>query len=333
MNVLVTGGAGSIGVYVVRALLARGDAVTIVDSFNDFYDPAFKRHRLEVVLAGMPSPHVVEANIADADALAAAFTAARPEAVIHLAAWPGVRLSLQRPLLYTRENVDGTVNVFEESAKQKVKNVVFASSSSVYGRAKPPFREDARCDAQVSPYGASKRAGELFAAMYHHAHGLPVVCLRFFTVYGPWIRPDMALWTFTERIQRHEPITLHRRSADGTEVKRDFTHVRDIVQGVLAALDRNRGFDIINLSARDPVPLTRFIRAIEAGLGTSAVINEHILPPEEEVATAADITKAERQLGYHPTVKIEDGAKEFADWYVREFLPAFPTGLAPSAHV
>jgi len=331
MNVLVTGGAGSIGVYVVEALCARGDRVAVVDSMNDFYDPAFKRSRFRAFFP-RAAPELHEINIVDEQRLGDVFTAFRPEGVVHLAAWASVRPSLRYPLLYTRENVEGTVNVFEQSVRHGVGNVVFASSSSVYGHTPPPFREDARCDSPVGSYGASKRAGELYAWMYHHAHGLPVICLRFFTVYGPWIRPDMAMWKFTERISRGEPITLHRMSSNNEEVQRDFTSVDDIVSGVLAALDRVSGFDIVNISAHDPVPLTRFVRAIEAGLGKTAIIQEKVLPVEEEIVTAADISRAQERLDYAPTVTIEDGARRFTSWYVQEFLPAFPTGLAPSRY-
>ncbi|TSC73190.1 MAG: NAD-dependent epimerase/dehydratase [Parcubacteria group bacterium Gr01-1014_38] len=333
MRILVTGGAGSIGVYVVRALLNRGDDVTIVDTFNDFYDPAFKRARLAAVLAGGRSPAVLGVNVADAPALQQSFAQARPEAIIHLAAWPGVRPSIAHPLLYTRENVEGTVGVLHAAVQHGVRQVVFASSSSVYPKATPlPFREDAPCDTTLSPYSASKRAGELYARLYHDLHGLSVVCVRFFTVYGPWIRPDMAMWKFTERIIRGEPVPLRRTGPGGAEVKRDFTYVEDIVRGVLSALDRSGGFDIINLGNNTPVPLSRFVRLIEEALGKSAIIHEEELGAGEEIATAADLTHAREALGYAPTIAIDEGVRRFVAWYQKEFLPKFPNGLAPSPY-
>lgn len=333
MRVLVTGGAGSIGAYVVHALLSRGDEVTIVDNFNDFYDPALKRVRLVAVLSDVTQPRVLETDITDEEALKDAFRTARPEKVIHLAAWPSVRPSIAHPMHYTRQNVDGTVNMFQRSIENNVHGVVCASSSSVYGRNTPaPYREDSPCDQPLSPYGASKRMGELYASMTHYLHQLPITCLRLFTVYGPWVRPDMALWRFTEKIHRGEPIAMRRVAADGTEVKRDFTYVEDVAQGVLAALDRVSGFDIINIGNDDPVTIPRFVRAIEAGLGGKAHIQEEPLGAEEAIVTAADLTHAKARLGYQPAVSVEEGAQKFTHWYQREFLRAFPHGIASSKY-
>lgn len=333
MRILVTGGAGSIGAYVARDLLARGDEVTIVDNFNDFYDPALKRARLTAVLSGTNRPHVLETDITDEEALKDAFRASRPEKVIHLAAWPSVRPSITHPLHYTRQNVDGTVNVLQRSIENNVQSVVFASSSSVYGRNTPaPYREDSPCDQPLSPYGASKRMGELYASMTHYLHQLPITCLRFFTVYGPWVRPDMALWRFTEKIYNSEPIAMRRVAPDGTEVKRDFTYVEDVAHGVLAALDRTHGFNIINLGGEDPVTLTRFVQGIEGGLGKKAIIREEPLPAADTVVTVADPTKAHEMLGFRPTVSVEEGVQRFTRWYTDEFVQQFPNGLAASKY-
>lgn len=333
MRVLVTGGGGSIGVHLVRALTARGDMVTVVDNFNDFYDPAFKRFRFQNVLANVTAPTVAEIDLIDAHAVRTVMEEVRPDRVVHLAAWPSVQVSIRQPLLYTQQNVLGTVNVFEAAVAAHVGGVVFASSSSVYGRTTAvPFREDARCDVPLAPYGASKRAGELYASMYHYLHGLPVTCLRFFTVYGPWIRPDMAPWKLTEKIMRGEPIELRTKAPNGDEVKRDFTYIDDIVSGVLAAIDRVRGFDIVNVGHDDPVSLPRFVRAIEQGTGKQATVREVDLGPEEAIVTAADLTHARDVLGYEPTVSIEDGMKRVAEWYAKEFVPAFPNGLQPSPY-
>lgn len=334
MKVLVTGGAGSIGAHVVRALLQRGDQVAVVDNFNDFYDPALKRARLAALTRALPEYSVQEADVTDAAALGTVFQRVQPDAVVHLAAWAAVHPSVRLAALYTRNNVEGTVNVFECCVAFQVRNVVFASSSSVYPRAAlPPLREDLACDMPLAPYGASKRAGELYARMYHYLHHLPIVCLRFFTVYGPWIRPDMAVWSFAERMLQRRPIELYRFGEDGTEVRRDFTYIDDVVSGVLSALDRNTTFDIINLGGSDPVPLTRLVRALEAALGREAVIEERVLPPEAALTTGADISKARALLGYAPTVSVEEGVRRFVDWYRGEFLEAFPQGLAPSRYV
>jgi UDP-glucuronate 4-epimerase len=341
MKVLITGGAGSIGTYVTRALLERGDEVTVVDNFNDFYDPAFKRRRFEILLKGINAPQLLETDITNGAAIQKVVRVVSPERIIHLASWPSVQPSVKYPELYTTQNVVGTVNVFQAAVDAGVGGVVFASSSSIYGRDTPaPFREDAPCNQPLAPYGASKRSGELYAAMYHYLHKLPVTCLRFFTVYGPWIRPDMAAWRLTASIEKGEPIQLRSVTPDGATVERDFTYIDDIVRGVLAALDRVggstpssvEGFDIVNIGNDDPVPLTRLVAAIETALGKKAQVEQMPLAPEEAVVTAADLTHAREILGYEPTVSIEDGMKRVADWYRNEFVPGFPNGLAKSKY-
>lgn len=333
MKVIVTGGAGSIGCYVVRKLLERGDEVLIIDDFNDFYDPEFKRFRLKAMLSNLAMPKVEEVDIRSEKEVNRIFGEFLPDKVVHLAAWAAVGPSLKNPLLYTQANVDGTVNIFEASRKNQVKNVVFASSSSVYGRnITPPFTENVSCDSPIAPYAASKRAGELYAWMYNYLYDLPIVCLRFFTVYGPWIRPDMATWKFTEKIYRGGEISLNKQTPEGKEVKRDFTFIDDIVAGIISALDKNDNFDIINLGNDDPVPLGRFVAAIENGLQKKAKIVEKFLPPEEAVVTAADLTHARGVLDYEPKTSIEEGVKKFTEWYLKEFLPQFPEGLKPSKY-
>jgi UDP-glucuronate 4-epimerase len=330
MKVLVTGGAGSIGVFVVKALRSRGDEVVIVDDFNDFYDPQFKRVRLNAVLGGNVQK-VFECDIRDANKLNDIFTEVKPDKVIHLAAWASVRPSVENPLLYTQVNVDGTVNVLQACVKNNVKNVVSASSSSVYGRGlNPPYREDMLCNNPIAPYAASKRAGELYASMFNYLYGLPVICLRFFTVYGPWMRPDMATWRLTENIYQDKKINLRKTTADGTEVKRDFTFVDDIVSGIILALDKNTGFDIVNLGNNDPVTLTRFVAAIENGLGKKAKVVEETLPAEEAIVTFADLTHAKEVLGFEPTTSIEEGQKRFSGWYQNEYQQLFPSGISKS---
>jgi len=333
MKILVTGGAGSIGVHVVRALIERGDAVIVVDNFNDFYDPQFKRVRFEKVLTGLQLPKIYEFDITDNAKLGECFDQVKPEKVIHLAAWAAVRPSVENPLLYTRQNVDGTVNIFEQARLHGVTNVVFASSSSVYGRGlKPPYCETVACDQPIAPYAASKRAGELYAWMYHYLHNLPIICLRFFTVYGPWMRPDMATWKFTEKIFQGKEIFVNKFSEDGTEVKRDFTYISDIVNGIITALDKNTGFDIVNLGNNDPVSLSRFVTAIEKGVSVTAKVVEKTLPAEEAIVTAADLTYAKEVLGFQPKVSIEEGQRRFSDWYKNEYIKLFPQGIAPSKY-
>lgn len=329
MKVLITGGAGFIGAHVGQALQARGDAVVVLDNFNDYYDPRLKRTRVEHLLhQGTP---VLTVDITDASLVQQSIGAVRPDAVIHLAAWAGVRPARAFPEVFASVNVLGTVNVFEACRRAGVRRILFASSSSVYGAAAPvPSPEEAAGDDQRSSYGTSKRAGELYAALYHQLDGLQLTCLRFFTVYGPWGRPDMAYWKFTEAIERGQPIPLHLRAADGREVRRGFTEITDIVRGTLAALDRDLPFAIINLGSGDSVPLRRFVAALEAALQKTAQIEERTLPPDEEIQTGADVRRAQELLGYAPTVRIEDGLGRFVDWYRGEFPARFPGGLAPS---
>lgn len=332
MKVLVTGGAGFIGAHVAAALQTRGDEVTVLDDFNAYYDPQLKRARVEHLLQG--GTRVDELDITDAGRMAACLSDARPDAVIHLAAWAGVRPSRRFPALYTAANVLGTANVFDACVKSGVPRVIFASSSSVYGPAAPvPSPEDAAAtDVPPSVYGVSKRTGELYAELFHRLEGLHVTCLRFFTVYGPWYRPDMGIFRFAEQITSGTPVRLFTRSADGREVRRGFTEVNDIVQGVLAALDRNIPFGTINMGSSDPVPLRRVIAALEATLGKRAIVDEQTLSVEEEVQTAADLTRARALLGYAPETRIEEGLERFVRWYRNEYSRLFPNGVAPSQY-
>lgn len=330
MKVLVTGGAGFIGAQVSRALQERGDTVVVLDNFNAYYDPRLKRARVEHVLA--PGTRVLTLDITNGEPLAACFRDVRPEAVIHLAAWPGVRPSRRFASLYSSANVLGTVNVFEACKQANVSRVLFASSSSVYGPSAPvPTPEDA---AAIPPsgYGVSKRAGELYADLYHRREGLPVTCLRYFTAYGSWYRPDMGLWRFTECIVKRRPLTLFTHSADGREVRRGFTDVRDIVRGTLLALDRNPPFAILNLGSADSVPLRRVIAALETEIGERAIIREQVLPEYEEVQTAADGTQARALLGFAPATPVEEGVPRFVSWYRAEYQRLFPSGLTPSQY-
>lgn len=314
MQVVVTGACGFIGSHVCEALLARGDAVVGLDNFNDFYDPRLKEKN-----AGLLEKHaafkLVRGSILDEDALQRAL-APRPDAVIHLAAWAGVRPSIERPALYTRENIDGTVAVMDALRARpdpagRLPRLVFASSSSVYGtNSKVPFEEDDPIAHPVSPYAATKRAGELLAYTYHHLYGLDVACLRFFTVYGPRQRPEMAIHKFARLLLDGKAVP---RFGDGS-TRRDYTFIADIVQGVLASMDRCAGFAIYNLGNSRTVTLNELIDKLAAALGVPARVEALPEQPGDVPITYADVSRAVRELGYRPDYPLERGLAEFAAW-------------------
>ena len=312
MNVLVTGGAGFIGSHVAERLLARGDAVTIVDDFNDFYDPALKRRHV-AALAGRVQ--VVTADITDLAALRPVFAGGGFAAIVHLAARAGVRPSLQQPALYTRVNVLGTQHLLELAREFGVGKFVLASSSSVYGvNEKVPFHEADPVTKPISPYAATKLAAEALGHVYHHLYGLDVTALRFFTVYGPRQRPDLAIRKFAQAIRQGQPIELF---GDGS-TRRDYTYIDDILQGVLAALDARLGYEVINLGESRTVPLRELVELLERNLGQRAVIRWLPAQPGDVPVTYADIGKARRLLGYQPQVPIEDGIARFVAWLKRD---------------
>jgi UDP-glucuronate 4-epimerase len=316
MAVLVTGGAGFIGSHVVERLIARGSEVVVLDDFNSYYDPAIKERNLAAV-ADNPRLHLVRGDVADEAAVADAFAIRRIHAVVHLAARAGVRPSLCDPLLYERANIRGALMILEQSRREGVERVVFASSSSVYGlTTRAPFTESDAADRPISPYSATKRAAELLCHTYSHLYGLPIVCMRLFTVYGPRQRPDLAIHAFTHSIWNGQPIRVY---GDGTSA-RDYTFVDDIVDGMLAALDRPAPFayEIFNLGNSLPVQLTALISLIEGALGRTALIEPAPEQPGDVLLTYADIRKAQRLLGYQPRVQIEEGIQRFCSWYLRE---------------
>ncbi|HEU5439203.1 MAG TPA: NAD-dependent epimerase/dehydratase family protein [Ktedonobacterales bacterium] len=316
MAILVTGGAGFVGSHLVEELLARGEQVVVLDDFNDYYDPASKERNLAAV-AYRPELTLVRGNVAEPDAVEAAFAAAPVRAVVHLAARAGVRPSLLDPLLYERTNVQGTMLLLDASRRAEVERFIFAGSSSVYGADTPvPFREDAPADRPISPYAATKRAAELACYTYHHLYGLPVACLRLFTVYGPRQRPDLAIHGFTRRIARGEPIRVF---GDGRSA-RDYTYVADTVAGFLGALDRREplGYEIVNLGNSHPISLETLIVLLQEVIGREAIIERVGDQPGDVPITYADISKAERLLGYRPKVTIRDGLERFYSWYVAE---------------
>ncbi|CAN5448513.1 GDP-mannose 4,6-dehydratase [soil metagenome] len=312
MKILVTGGAGFIGSHVVSQILEEipSAQITVLDDFNDFYAPAIKRANV----SGFGSrAEVIEADIRDGGRVDAIFAAGGFDAVVHLAARAGVRPSIQNPALYIDTNVTGTYNLLEASRAHAVPKFVFASSSSVYGlNKKVPFSEDDPIQQTISPYAATKLAGEQLCSNFAHLYGLQVVCLRFFTVYGPGQRPDLAVAKFTRAIENGDPIDKYGDGSSG----RDYTFVGDIVQGVMGAL-RYEGaiFDIFNLGGAQTVSLNALIAAIEAATGKTARINQMPEQPGDVPFTSADVSKARRHLGFEPTTPIAAGVPKQVAWY------------------
>jgi UDP-glucuronate 4-epimerase len=309
--ILVTGGAGFIGSHLVDRLLAAGERVVVLDDFNDFYDPAIKRANVAPHLSN-PAYTLVEGDIRDAATLERIFSVHGIRKVVHLAARAGVRPSLDEPELYESVNIAGTLAVLEACRRHKVEKLVFGSSSSVYGEnPKVPFAESDMVANPISPYAATKAAGELFCHTYAHLYRLPVVCLRFFTVYGPRQRPDLAIHKFARLIQEGSPIPVFGNG----QTERDYTFVDDIVTGIVAALDYDRSpFEIINLGNSRTVPLNRLIAVIEQAVGRQAIIEWRPPQPGDVPRTFADTSKAARLLGYAPDTAIEDGVAKFAAW-------------------
>jgi len=312
METLVTGGAGFIGSHVCRGVLEAGHQVTILDDFNDFYDPAIKRANV-ARLGG--AVRVVEGDIRDTASVDRIFAQTHFDCVVHIAARAGVRPSVIDPRLYVETNILGTQTLLAAAQRTGVERFVFASSSSVYGLTKTvPFSESLALPQTLSPYAATKLAGEHLCGNYAHLFGMRVVCLRFFTVYGPGQRPDLAIHKFTHAIHegRHIP-----QYGDGSS-RRDYTYVDDIVQGVMGAL-RYAGptFDIFNLGESETTSLSDLIREIEAALGKKALIERLPEQPGDMPVTSADISKARSLLGYNPTTKIPEGIPKFVQWYLQ----------------
>ncbi len=310
MRILVTGGAGFIGSHLVEKLVGEGHEIAVLDDFNDFYDPQIKRRNLAAV-ADKIALH--EVDLRDAAKVRGVFDSADFDAVIHLAARAGVRPSIGNPQLYYDANVDGTLHLLEASRTVGLKRFIFASSSSVYGLAKTvPFSEELHLTQTVSPYAATKIAGEFLCSTYSHLYNMRVVALRFFTVYGPRQRPDLAIHQFTRRIWNGKPID---QFGDGT-TRRDYTYIDDIIQGVVASLGYEGPlFDIFNLGENQTIELKDLIAAIEAALGRKAKINYLPEQPGDVPLTCADISKAQRLLGYRPTTSLASGLPRFIEWF------------------
>src|SRR5580698_8462392 len=315
MNFLVTGGAGFIGSHVCERLLRDGHSVWAFDDLNDFYDPAHKRRNLRELQALAKPFEFVHGDITDRRALDEIFSSVKFDQVIHLAARAGVRPSLLRPALYQHVNVEGTVNVLEAARLNGVKKIIMASSSSVYGlNSKAPFSESDPIISAISPYAVSKLAGEAMGQVWHHIYHMDVTMLRFFTVYGPRQRPDLAIYKFAKLISAGKPIPVF---GDGTAA-RDYTFVSDTVDGVIACTKREIGYQIFNLGESETISLTHMIKSLEAALGKKAVMDQQPLQPGDVPLTFADITKARKHLGYDPKVKFERGIKLFVEWFLAE---------------
>ncbi|HEA52484.1 NAD-dependent epimerase [Marinobacter antarcticus] len=332
MKILVTGTAGFIGAQLAYRLLERGDEVIGVDNVNDYYDVSLKEARLQRLI-GHPRFTEVRQDVADRAAMANIFAKHRPERVVHLAAQAGVRYSLENPNAYVESNLVGFMNILEGCRHNAVKHLVFASSSSVYGANEAmPFSVEDNVDHPLSLYAASKKANELMAHSYSHLYGLPTTGLRFFTVYGPWGRPDMAPFIFTKKILAGEPIDVFNHGHH----KRDFTYIDDIVEGVVRTLDQvalpnsdwsaqapdpatsKAPYRIYNIGSNNPVELSRFIEIIEKRTGKKAQKNLLPMQPGDVLATYANIDSLSNDVGYKPETPVEEGMANFVDWY-REF--------------
>lgn len=312
-RILVTGGAGFIGSHLVDRLLKEGIwQVTVIDDLNDFYSPDIKRANTSAHIAD-PNYDLVEADIRDEQKIASVFEKSRFECIVHLAARAGVRPSLSEPKLYAETNINGTLNLLELARQHGIEQFVFGSSSSVYGiNSKVPFSENDRIYQPISPYAASKAAGELICHTYSHLYAIRCVCLRFFTVYGARQRPDLAIHKFSQLMTEGKPIPVF---GDGT-MRRDYTYIDDIIQGVMAAIGYERSkYEIFNLGESETTELAELISLLESSLGVTAIIDRQPMQPGDVPATYADISKAREMLGYNPTTKIAEGIPKFVEWF------------------
>ena len=309
-TILITGGAGFIGSHLVDRLIDRGDIVVVVDNLNRFYSPKQKRANIAHNLKG-DTFYFHKADIRDRRRLQDIFSRYRFDCVVHLAAMAGVRPSIEKPLLYADVNVLGTLNILEQIRHYSVRQLVFASSSSVYGERSGPFRETDSTDEQISPYGATKKAGELLCRTYAHLYGIRTTILRLFTVFGPRNRPDMACFRFMDALVKGRPIMRFGKGETG----RDYTYIDDIVEGLMAAVKKSFDFEIINLGNSSPVTINTLIHTLETVTRKQAKINALPQQPGDVNFTHADVSKAKRILGYSPKVRLHEGLKRFYSWY------------------
>jgi UDP-glucuronate 4-epimerase len=311
MNILVTGGAGFIGSHLCEALLKKGHRVLCYDNFDTFYDPSIKERNITSCLTS-DRFRLMRNDILDLSALHEAFESERIDIVIHLAARAGVRPSIQDPVLYQKVNIEGTMNILESLRMYSVKKFIIASSSSVYGNnEKTPYAESDNVDCAISPYAATKKACEVLAYTYHHLYDIDTICLRFFTVYGPRQRPEMAIHNFTRSILRGDRIKLF---GDGTS-KRDYTYIEDIIGGLLQCLDHLKGYEILNLGESETTSLAELVSMIEKAANKKALIEWLPHQPGDVAVTYADISKARQLIGYDPKTKIDAGIEKFVQWF------------------
>ena len=327
----MTGAAGFIGSHTVQALATRGDLVVGLDNLNDYYDPARKRANLEEIRQALSHSGSAEAftfihgDIRNRRTVEEIFSSYEVDGIVHLAAMAGVRVSIENPHLYCDVNVNGTLNLLDvavgriggQGRRSSFPTFVFASTSSVYGNTQEiPFKENDPCDRPLAPYAASKRAGELLGYSYHHLYGLPFTAVRFFTVYGPRGRPDMMAYKVADNIFFGHAVPLYNSG----HMHRDWTFVSDIVQGVVKAVDRPLGYEVLNLGRGEPVSLGTFIQVIEECVGQKAHLVSAPMPEADIVSTCADISKARKLLGYNPKCSVREGVSQFWSWYQKNVL-------------
>ena len=314
MNFLVTGGAGFIGCHLVERLLQEGHRVICLDNFDDFYDPALKRRNLTHARKDSKF-RLVEGDLRDEGILKRILEEEKVEIVAHIAARAGVRPSIEQPLLYADVNIRGTLNLLEACKKYKIRRLVFASSSSVYGdNPKVPFAEDDPVDNPISPYAATKKAGELICHTYHHLYGMDIACLRYFTVYGPRQWPEMAIHQFSRLIHRGKKVSLF---GDGSS-RRDYTYIDDAIDGTMGALFREHGYEIYNIGESQTTSLSELVHLIEEQMGKKAKVEYLPAQPGDVERTYADIRKARERLGYQPKINMREGIGRFVRWYLEE---------------
>lgn len=310
-QILVTGGAGFIGSHLVDRLLREGFKVICLDNFNDFYAPRIKRKNIDRHLSDQ-NFMLIEGDVRDRSLAGELFSNHRISIIVHLAARAGVRPSVEQPFLYEDVNVKGTLNLLECARNYQIENFIFGSSSSVYGlNPKVPFSEDDKVDFPISPYATTKKAAELFCRTYHHLYSIPITCLRFFTVYGPRQRPDMAIHKFTRLIYEDREIPVY---GDGKS-SRDYTYIGDIIEGIISVLERRNEFEIINLGNCFTIELEDLIILIEKNIGKKARVKWLPNQAGDVPTTCADISKAKELLGYNPRVNIEEGIRKFVEWF------------------
>lgn len=309
-TILVTGSAGFIGFHISKALLERGDSVVGIDNFNNYYNPQLKEDRNNI-LSKHSNYKLHRADIRDKNIINQIFRNEPIDIICHLAAQAGARYSIEHPGEYVQSNIEGAVNIFEAARIHKTQDIIFASSSSVYGNNPVPWSESQEVNMPINPYGASKRSTELLGYTYHHLYGLKMTILRYFTVYGPWGRPDMAYFKFADKISAGEPIDVYNQG----KMKRDFTYIDDIVAGTLTAIDNPKAYEIYNLGNHRSEELGKFIALIEQNLGKIARKNFLPLQPGDFLENFADINRARRDLNFEPKTSLDEGLKKFVEWY------------------